>query len=148
MASLERALQSEVGLLKDDLSRLKEAIHAVDDKISVRQALARQEHARDPRGSAAKAEAISDLPMLNDMDADYSPQYVKLARILRGKIKTGELARFTTLRASDLATEYHVSAPVAYAALGTLAANRYIDRPTGARYYHVTWDPAHPHSQA
>ena len=30
-------------------------------------------------------EAISDLPMLNDMNADYSPQYVKLARIIRGK---------------------------------------------------------------
>jgi hypothetical protein len=25
---------------------------------------------------------ISDLPMLHDIDADYSPQYVKLARIL------------------------------------------------------------------
>jgi len=35
-------------------------------------------------------EAIADLPMLNDMDADYSPQYVKLARILRGKIESGQ----------------------------------------------------------
>jgi len=24
---------------------------------------------------------ISDLPMLHDIDADYTPQYVKLARI-------------------------------------------------------------------
>ena len=32
-------------------------------------------------------EAISDLPMLNDIDADYSPQYVKLARIIRDKIE-------------------------------------------------------------
>jgi hypothetical protein len=148
VASLKRALHSEVGLLKDDLSRLKEAIHAVDDKISVRQAVARQEHARDPREPGARAEAISELPMLNDMDADYSPQYVKLARILRGKIKTGELGRFATLRGSDLASDYHVSAQVAYATLEMLAANRYIDRLKGARYYHVAWDTAHPHSQA
>ena len=33
---------------------------------------------------------ISDLPMLHDIDADYSPQYVKLARILRGKVESGE----------------------------------------------------------
>ena len=26
---------------------------------------------------------IADLPMLHDIDADYSPQYVKLARVLR-----------------------------------------------------------------
>lgn len=33
---------------------------------------------------------IADLPMLHDIDADYSPQYVKLARILRDKIKSGQ----------------------------------------------------------
>ena len=33
---------------------------------------------------------ISDLPMLHDIDADYSPQYVKLARILRDKIESGQ----------------------------------------------------------
>ena len=32
---------------------------------------------------------ISDMPMLHDIDADYSPQYVKLARILRDKIEAG-----------------------------------------------------------
>ena len=32
---------------------------------------------------------IADLPMLHDIDADYSPRYVKLARILRGKIESG-----------------------------------------------------------
>jgi hypothetical protein len=137
-----------VGPLKDDLSRLTAAIHAIDDKINAHQAAAPQDHARDPREPGTKTKAISDLPMLNDMDADYSPQYVKLARILRGKIKTGELGRFATLCASDLATDYHVSAPVAYATLEMLAANRYIDRLKGARYYHVAWDTAHPHSQA
>ena len=40
-------------------------------------------------------EAIADLPMLNDIDADYSPQYVKLARILmRGRRHhAGEIPR-------------------------------------------------------
>jgi hypothetical protein len=33
---------------------------------------------------------IADLPMLHDIDADYSPQYVKLARILRDKIESGQ----------------------------------------------------------
>jgi len=41
-------------------------------------------------------EAISDLPMLNDMDADYSPQYVKLARILRAKIESGQYQHGTS----------------------------------------------------
>lgn len=148
VAGLERLLHSEVGLLKDDLARLKEAIHAIDDKVNVRQEQARQVHGRNPGEPRLKPEAISELPMLNDMDADYSPQYVKLARILRGKIKTGELGRFATLRAPDLAIDYHVSAQVAYATLEMLAANRYIDRLKGARYYHVAWDTTHPHSQA
>lgn len=34
---------------------------------------------------------ISDLPMLHDIDADYAPQYVKLARILRDKIEASVL---------------------------------------------------------
>jgi hypothetical protein len=36
--------------------------------------------------------AISGLPVLDDIDADYSPQYVKLARIIRDKITSGILA--------------------------------------------------------
>ena len=36
---------------------------------------------------------ISDLPMLHDIDADYTPQYVKLARILRDKIESGQYQR-------------------------------------------------------
>jgi DNA-binding GntR family transcriptional regulator len=83
--------------------------------------------------------AIPDLPAPNDIDADYSPQYVKLARVLRDKIKSGGLKRPDTLPASVLAAEYGVSARVAYAALEMLAANRYIERPRSHRYYRVTW---------
>jgi hypothetical protein len=40
-------------------------------------------------------EAISSLPIPDDMEADYSPQYVKLARILRDKIISGILRHST-----------------------------------------------------
>lgn len=84
---------------------------------------------------------ISDLPMLHDIDADYSPQYVKLARILRDKIESGALRQPDALPASDLTTEYGVSMGVAYAALEMLAANRYVGRPHGFKSYRVTWPP-------
>jgi DNA-binding GntR family transcriptional regulator len=83
-------------------------------------------------------EAISDLPMIHDMDADYSPQYVKLARILRDKITSGALKHAALLPASGLAAEYHVSVKVAYAALEMLEANRYVTRPKAFRRYRVT----------
>jgi len=71
-------------------------------------------------------EAIADLPMLNDIDADYSPQYVKLARILRAEIEAGQHKHGDTLPASALAREYGVSVRVAWHALAMLAANRYV----------------------
>ena len=83
--------------------------------------------------------AISDLPMLHDMDADYSPQYVKLARVLRDKIKAGDLGHRAALPASGLAAEYAVSARVACAALEMLEANRYVARPKRFHCYQVTW---------
>ncbi len=69
---------------------------------------------------------ISDLPMLNDMDADYTPQYVKLARIIRDKITTGEYKHGNQLPIGQLATEYNVSVRVAAQAIDMLAANRYV----------------------
>jgi DNA-binding GntR family transcriptional regulator len=54
-------------------------------------------------------EAISDLPILNDLDADYSPQYAKLARILRRKIESGQYQTSDALPAADLARQYGVS---------------------------------------
>lgn len=84
-------------------------------------------------------DAITDLPMLNDIDADYSPQYVKLARILRGKIESGQYKRGDAIPAADLVHEYRVSMRVAWAALGMLAANRYLTRPAAFRPYAVNW---------
>jgi len=84
-------------------------------------------------------ESIADLPMLNDMDADYSPQYVKLARLLRDKITSGAFQRSEALPATDLAAEYGVSVRVAYAALEMLEANRYVLRPKRFQCYRVAW---------
>ena len=82
---------------------------------------------------------ISDMPMLHDIDADYSPQYVKLARILRDKIEAGEYQPDDILPAAGLAQQYEVSVGVTYAALTLLAANRYISRPRAFTAYRVTW---------
>jgi DNA-binding GntR family transcriptional regulator len=90
-------------------------------------------------------EAISDLPMLNDIDADYSPQYVKLARRLRRRIESGAIRPLSPVRAADLSAEYGVSLPVALAALDMLAANGYVDKPDRFQSHRVSWDgtPAH-----
>src|ERR1700689_3812833 len=88
-------------------------------------------------------DAISDVPMLHDIDADYSPQYVKLARIIRAKIESGEYQRGDPVPAAALAREHKISMQVAWAALAMLAANRYIDRPAPFKPYHVTWDAQH-----
>ena len=87
-------------------------------------------------------EAIADLPMLHDMDADYSPQYVKLARILRDKIQDGRYPHGARLPAGAIAAEHQVSVRVAWHALEMLAANRYVDQPGRFACYTVTWRAA------
>ena len=82
-------------------------------------------------------EAISDLPMLHDMDADYSPQYVKLARIVRSKIESGEYKPGDPIPASDLAQRYGTSMRVAWSALAMLAANKYLVRSDSFKPYAV-----------
>jgi DNA-binding GntR family transcriptional regulator len=85
-------------------------------------------------------DAISDLPMPDDIDADYSPQYVKLARILRSKIESGQYKHSDPIPAAELMSEHKVSRQVAYAALAMLAANRYVAQPVPFKPYHVTWN--------
>jgi len=82
---------------------------------------------------------ISDLPMLHDIDADYSPQYVKLARVLRDRIEAGQYKRGDVLPASDLAHEHRVSVRVVWDALAMLAANRYVNCPGDFKSYRVIW---------
>ena len=82
---------------------------------------------------------ISDLPMLHDIDADYSPQYVKLARVFRDKIESGKYQPDDILPAADLAHDYKVSIRVTYNALAMLAANRYLSRPGPFSSYSIIW---------
>jgi DNA-binding GntR family transcriptional regulator len=84
-------------------------------------------------------DAISELPMLHDIDADYTPQYVKLARIIRDKIESGHYEHGDPIPATDLVYAHRVSARVARAALAMLAANRYLTHPAAFQPYHVTW---------
>jgi DNA-binding GntR family transcriptional regulator len=84
-------------------------------------------------------QAISDLPMLHDMDADYTPQYVKLARIIRSKIESADIGHLAPLPAASLAKEYGVSVGVARVALAMLAANRYVSRTGTFAPYYVCW---------
>jgi DNA-binding transcriptional MocR family regulator len=84
-------------------------------------------------------EAISDLPMLDDIDADYSPQYVKLARIIRAKIEARQYKHGDRLPAASLMSEHKVSRQVAYAALAMLAANRYVAQQVSFTPYCVIW---------
>jgi hypothetical protein len=55
---------------------------------------------------------LSDLPMLHDIDADYSTQYVALARILRDKFVAGEYRRGDILPAAELAGQCTVAVTV------------------------------------
>jgi hypothetical protein len=89
-----------------------------------------------------------DLPMLHDIDADYSPQYVKLARITQDKIESGEYERLAAIPATGLAGAYGVSIRVAYAALAILGANRYVGRVRGLKSYRVTWDARYGQTRA
>jgi hypothetical protein len=90
---------------------------------------------QEREGAAAR---VSALPVPGDIDADYSPQYVKLTRILRDKIRDGVIRRSSTLRARDLAGQYGVSVEVARATLNMLCDNSYVERPQRFRPYKVT----------
>jgi DNA-binding GntR family transcriptional regulator len=93
-------------------------------------------------------DAISDLPMLDDIDADYAPQYVKLARILRSKIESGQYKPGNPIPAAELMSEHKVSRQVAYSALAMLAANRYVAQQVPFKPYRVTWNAAPGEGQA
>jgi DNA-binding GntR family transcriptional regulator len=84
-------------------------------------------------------EAISDLPMLHDIDADYTPQYVKLARILRDRIESRQYQHGRPLPAAELAGEHEVSVRVVWHALEMLAANKYVRRSGNFSPYKVIW---------
>ncbi len=79
---------------------------------------------------------ISALPIPRNIHAGNAPQ---LARILCGKIESGEYCQGGILPAADLAHEYNVSIQVTYSALAMLAGNRYVSRPEACTSYSVIW---------
>lgn len=133
-ANTRRAVYAEISPLREQFRRLEETVQAIDQKLQ-----------RAPKGYESPGVLISELPKPDDIDGDYTPQYVKLARILRDMITSGRLGRFNIIRAADLKQRYGVSVPVAYATLNTLAANGYIGRPDNSRSYQVTWDIGRSH---
>jgi len=126
----ERVVRAELAPLREQVQALRETVLAIDRTLTLMQA--------GPPGRPATAETpIAALPAPNDMDADYSPQYVKLARRLRRRIESGAIRPLSPVRAADLSAEYGVSAPVALAALDMLAANGYMYRPDRFHAYEV-----------
>jgi DNA-binding transcriptional regulator YhcF (GntR family) len=76
----------------------------------------------------------------DDIDADYVPVYIKLARLLRGQIEAGEIQPHAILpSASELAAEHEVGTETAAHALRSLARAGY------AR--HLPASPTKPSSQ-
>lgn len=85
---------------------------------------------------------LSAIPMPNDLDADYSPAFIKLARLLRDQIRSGEYRPGDELpRSSGLAWDHGISRRTALHALEVLAANNYVTRTSDFKPYRVTWTP-------
>ena len=83
---------------------------------------------------------LSAIPMPNDLDADYSPAFIKLARLLRDQIRSGEYKPGDELPPSNgLARDHGISRRTALHALEVLAANKYVTRTSEFRPYRVTW---------
>jgi hypothetical protein len=82
---------------------------------------------------------ISDLLVPCDIEAGYSPRYVKLAWILRARTESGQYQRGGVLPAIGLASEHTASLWGICCALAMLAANRYVSRPGIVTSCSITW---------
>jgi len=79
---------------------------------------------------------ISALPILHNIDVGNARQ---LARILRGKIESGEYCQGDILPAAGIAHGYNVSVRITNSTLAMLAANRYVSRPGACTPYSAVW---------
>lgn len=84
---------------------------------------------------------LSALPLPNDLDADYSPAFIKLARLLRDQIRSGGYKPGDELPSNDLARDHGISRRTALHALEVLAANKYVTRTSEFSPYRMTWTP-------
>ena len=74
------------------------------------------------------------------LDADYTPQFVRVARVVRGRIADGTYPRLSLLPGSRaLATELHVSPEVVLHGLTILVRAGYL-RHIESKPHQVIWD--------
>jgi DNA-binding FadR family transcriptional regulator len=77
---------------------------------------------------------------LTELDADYTPQFVRVARIVRDRIKDGTYPQFSLVPGSRaLAPELGVSKVVALHGLAMLIRAGYL-RHTESKPHQVIWD--------
>jgi GntR family transcriptional regulator len=80
---------------------------------------------------------------IDDLDADYTPRYIWLARLLRAWIEDGTYETGTCLpSAKKLATAHRVSPATALHALQVLAREGYVKYVVGHPFYVLTRSPA------
>ena len=70
-------------------------------------------------------ELLHEVPMNNDLSADYAPKSIQLARILRIRIQRGEFSDGEYFSRIKLAAEYDVSLNTVLLALSALFTNGY-----------------------
>jgi DNA-binding GntR family transcriptional regulator len=70
-------------------------------------------------------ELLHEVPKYNDLEADYAPKPIKLARILRVRIQRGEFSEGEYFSRIKLAAEYDVSPNTVFYALSALWSNGY-----------------------
>lgn len=75
-----------------------------------------------------------------ELDADYTPQFIRVARVVRDRIADGMYPRFSLVPGSRaLAAELHVSPEVVLHALATLVRAGYL-RHIESKPHQVIWD--------
>jgi len=85
-------------------------------------------------------ESPSPLPQMDDLDADYTPRYISLARLLRGQIEDGTYGRGELLPSSARLAEVHqVSRATALRALEALKSTGYV-RHIESMPHQVIWE--------
>jgi DNA-binding transcriptional MocR family regulator len=71
-------------------------------------------------------ELLHEVPDGSDLNADWAPKRIKLARILRVRIQRGDFSSGQYLSRIELAAEYGVSPDTVLYALSLLTANGYV----------------------
>jgi DNA-binding transcriptional MocR family regulator len=72
-------------------------------------------------------ELLHEVPDDSDLNADYAPKRIKLARILRVRIQRGDFKNGQYLGRIELAAEYGVSPNTVFYALSALSVNGYVE---------------------